>query len=54
MCHTPAFLLQRFQRPMLLGMGGGYDVFAGLPAYFDYVSLGKHPVLAKSKITTLE
>jgi hypothetical protein len=51
MCHTPAFLLRRFQRPLLLGIGGGYDVFASLPTYFDFFSQGKHPVLANLSFT---
>ncbi|MFO1063151.1 MAG: DUF1152 domain-containing protein [Pirellulales bacterium] len=51
MGHTPEILLSRFARPLLLGIGGGYDIFAGLPTYLDYCKLGKEPVLANLSFT---
>ena len=33
MNYTLTSLLSRFQSPLILGMGGGYDVFAGLPTF---------------------
>lgn len=32
-------------------MGGGYDVFAGLPTYFDFLANGKQPTLANLSFT---
>ena len=51
MVHTPASVLSKFQSPLLLGMGGGYDIFAGLPTYFDYLGQGNQPVLANLSFT---
>jgi hypothetical protein len=49
--HTPEQLLNRFDRPLLLGIGGGYDIFAGLPVFLDFFAKSKNPVLANLSFT---
>jgi len=51
MNYTPGSILSRFHSPLLLGMGGGYDLFAGLPTYFDFLEEGKNPIFANLSFT---
>jgi hypothetical protein len=41
------------QRILIAGMGGGFDVFCGLPIYFELQQLGKHVHLANFSFSFL-
>jgi hypothetical protein len=47
-------VLERCQRVLIAGAGGGFDVYAGLPIYARLRSLGKHVFLANLSFATLE
>lgn len=42
------------QRILLAGAGGGFDIFSGIPLYFNLVAQGKEVVLANFSFTWLE
>lgn len=54
MLNLPFFSeLERSQRVLLAGAGGGYDIFSGLPLYFGLRSQGKKAYLANLSFSVL-
>ena len=54
MLDLPFFsLMERSQRVLLAGAGGGYDIFCGLPLYFCLRSQGKKADLANLSFSVL-
>lgn len=56
MALTPPFLehIQKHQRILIAGMGGGFDLYCGLPLYFALRDAGKDVFLANLSFTSLD
>ena len=46
-------LLARCKNPLIVGMGGGFDVFCGLPIYLELTKRGQHAHLANFSFTEI-
>ncbi|MEK7486694.1 MAG: DUF1152 domain-containing protein [Planctomycetota bacterium] len=46
--------IKQYQRILIAGAGGGFDIFSGLPLYFALKALGKDLILANLSFTSLE
>ena len=53
---TPPFVskLEKSDKILIAGAGGGFDVFCGLPLYFSLINQGKEVYLANLSFTELE